>query len=382
MSVKRFSFLLLAICGILAESILAQETVPLEEIVEETSAEATQTGDPAPIPEPRVTGLLYTHPFYAFSVKLPSEDWQYLLDRETIATYNADALVVMIAPDLDLYSMIIIEELPDLSVEKYAEMVQPSLEDLVRISGEPFTLADLPAYRQVWEGKFDGIAMRFHYTLLAKEHYRMQIISWCAKSNWDESVESQFHSLGLSVTDLGPSMVRKEPPWFPPRQPAPEDIHTNSKLGFSVTKPSEAWTFITDRDEILSINAEASLVIQKGEEAFSMILIERLPDLSLSEYAGKVIPNLEGATLLEEVETTIGGLEARRRQWRGKFGEIRYDFFYALLADGENRIQIVSWAPTSKVDDNIRAQIRYIEDSFLTLGTASPSPEDDPLKTD
>ena len=373
--IRRWLVLLfLALAGTDSPSVQAQEAGILSEIVEESTQEEVEE-----IPAPKVSGNLYTNPFYGFSIKLPNEDWQYILDRETIDTFNSEALLVMTAPDLDLYSMVIIEKFPDVSIEDYAELVQPGLESLVRISGENLTLSELPSYRQVWEGTFDQIPMRFHYTLLEKEDYRIQIVSWCAKSNWTAEVESQFHSLGLNYVDLGPVRVLKQPPWTPPLEVSLEDIHTNHRHGFSISRPSASWTFVSDREELSAINPEATLVLHQNEEVFSMVLVERLPDLTLAEYSGKVSPSLEDASILGEEETMIHGLEARRRQWRGKFDGVRFDFLYTLLANGEDRIQIVSWCPTSMVDDNIRAQIRYIEESFTPLnlplspiGTESP----------
>ncbi|MCA9432651.1 MAG: hypothetical protein KC940_19210 [Candidatus Omnitrophica bacterium] len=342
-------------------SIRAQEPVPVPDVY---VWEATETED---LLEPQVRGDLYTHPVYNFNLKLPSEDWQYLLDRETIESFNADALVVMNAPDLDLYSMVIVEKLPDISIEDYADLVKPSLESLQRMSGEPLTISGLPAYRQAWEGLFDGIPMRFHYTLLAKGEYRIQIVSWCSKSDWSDVVENQFHALGLSFTDLGPARTLKEPLWVPPLSSAPGDVFTSQKYRFSIARPSVDWAFVTDREELNSINPDANLVMNKNDEVFSMVIVERLPDLSLTEYMGRVKPMLEGASLLGEEEAEVAGLDAWRRHWRGKFDEIQFDFFYTLLALGDYRIQIVSWCSTSMVTENVRNQIRYIEESFTPL---------------
>ncbi len=356
----------------------AQETSSLGEIAQEPEPGSDLVSDPLP----EVRGNQYTHPVYNFGLKLPTEDWKFVVDPQAINDFNPDALLVLTAPSFDLYSMVIVEKFPEASIENYAERVKPTLESLERESVSSLTIDGLPAYRQVWEGAYDGVPMRFHYTLIAKEEFRFQIVSWCAKSSWSYGVDNQFDSIGLGFTDLGPVVLPKEPQWTPPPIIGPSDVYSNNRSNFSIARPSNHWTFVTDREEVDMINPDATMAVHRDEEIFSMVIIETLPELSLSEFTGRVSPSLEDAALLGEEETTIHGLAARKRHWRGKFDDIRFDFFYTLIANGDDRIQIVSWCPTSMINDNFRNQIRYIEESFEPLVVPSPDADSTPPSVD
>lgn len=380
---RTLSVLLACLMGAVSLSGWSQNPSGLPEIVEEGHEESSpaEVGgedvfestdevaleDSAAL-EPRVEGLRYHNPEYGFALTLPNADWQFLIDREMVESYNEEALVVMNAPDLDLYSMVIVEELPDVSLGDYADMIQPSLEDLVLIADkEAVTAEGLPAWRMIWEGTYDDIGMRFHYTLLEKETYRIQIVSWCTRSIWDAGVEEQFEAIGESFESTGPAVTSEEA-WSPPAVIDEADRYENQRHSFSLVRPSPDWVFVVSREELNAINPNATVVVHLNDEIYSMVIVERLPDLTLAEYSGRVVPNLEGASLVEEEETTVGGIEARKRRWRGKFEDIPFDFFYTLLDIEGKKFQIVSWCSTARASENIRAQIRYIEESFAPLG--------------
>jgi hypothetical protein len=63
--------------GLSPLSVPSQDSDTLTEIIEETTVEGTTVEGTTLIPQPKVTGNLYTNPFYGFSVRLPNEDWQY-----------------------------------------------------------------------------------------------------------------------------------------------------------------------------------------------------------------------------------------------------------------------------------------------------------------
>lgn len=348
----------------------APEEAPPAEVGDDEVVESTDDAalDDSAALDPTVEGLRYHNPEYGFALTLPNADWQFLIDREMVESYNEEALVVMNAPDLDLYAMVIVEELPDVSLGDYADMIQPSLEDLVLIADkEAVTAEGLPAWRMIWEGTYDDIGMRFHYTLLEKETYRIQIVSWCTRSIWDAGVEEQFEAIGESFESTGPAVTSEEA-WSPPAVIDEADRYENQRHSFSLVRPSPDWVFVVSREELNAINPNATVVVHLNDEIYSMVIVERLPDLTLAEYSGRVVPNLEGASLVEEEETTVGGIEARKRRWRGKFEDILFDFFYTLLDIEGKKFQIVSWCSTAQASENIRAQIRYIEESFAPLG--------------
>jgi len=374
---KRIFRLLLAgaFCLGAIQSTSSQESANLAEIEEETDSV-----DILPPAQPLVNGNRYAHPVYNFGLTLPSEDWRFIVDQAEVEDFNAGALVVMNAPERNLFSMVIVEKFPDVTVEEYSERVKPSLENLEKQSSTSLTIADLPAFRRIWQGDFEGIPMRFHYTLIAKEDYRFQIVSWCAQEDWSYGVDNQFDAIGLGFEDLGPVAVPKETPWTPPSILGPTDIYIHDLYSFSITRPSPDWTFVTDPEGLASINSDATVAMHKNEEIFSMVIVENLPGVSLAEYAGMVTPSLEDAALLGEEETFIHGLEARKRRWRGKYDGIRFDFFYTLLANGDDRYQIVSWCATASANDNLRNQIEYIEESFEPLVILPPpQPPADPI---
>jgi len=155
------------------------------------------------------------------------------------------------------------------------------------------------------------------------------------------------------------------------------NLYLNKKYQFSLERPSADWHFITEQKDLKGLNSDATVALELEDRVYSMVIVEKLPGVSLEKYARLVTPSLEDIVLLSDEKAKISGLPARKRIWQGKHDELLFRFFCTLIARGDMRFQIVSWCVDSGVNKKVRDQIGFIENSFKILGpkTAPPSVE-------
>jgi rRNA maturation protein Nop10 len=168
-----------------------------------------QRGVPATVEEFLVLGNIYSNRPHRFSIERPDKSWRFITDKEEINALNPDATVAL-ESEGNVYSMVIVEQLPGVSLDKYAQLVSPSLDDLMLLADETGSVAGMPARKRVWQGRHNDLLFRFYYTLIAREETRFQIVSWSA----DEAItplvlaqirfiEDSFKSLSEAEEGLG-----------------------------------------------------------------------------------------------------------------------------------------------------------------------------------
>jgi len=169
------------------------------------------------------------------------------------------------------------------------------------------------------------------------------------------------------------------------------ELYVNAEYKFRLQRPSKAWTFITSSEELDRINEEAEVALRSDKGVYSMVIVERLPDTSLKEYVDAIKPSLEDLTKVADEEDTIAGFPGRKRVWVGAFEidngngtpvRTPYRFFYALVARGELKFQIISWCSEEVASLEVVQEIRTIQDSFAFVNPTSgnPPPKPSPLK--
>ena len=141
-----------------------------------------------------VLGNIYKNNKLNFQIERPNQDWEFMTERKDLVEFNPDATVAMMS-NKDVCSMVIIEDLPDVDLKGYADLVQPSLEDRVKLSQKDVTINDLNAIKIKWSGTTSGLPFIFYYTLVKYEKWRVQIVSWCVASNDTKETQIQIAAI-------------------------------------------------------------------------------------------------------------------------------------------------------------------------------------------
>ncbi|MCE7908681.1 MAG: hypothetical protein DYH02_10005 [Candidatus Omnitrophica bacterium COP1] len=176
----------------------------------------TQTPSPSAtaLPEP----IVFESEKYGFRIERPNESWRITTEPEELRSLNEDAVVAFESPE-GVFSMVILEHLPQVSLDEYVSAVSPDLENVELLSDEKGTLTGFPARKRVFRGTHNDLPFRFFYTLVAKGEDRMQIVSWCAESTLTEQLVKQINVLENSFGPYQPPSPapRKSPTRLPVR---------------------------------------------------------------------------------------------------------------------------------------------------------------------
>jgi hypothetical protein len=142
------------------------------------------------------------------------------------------------------------------------------------------------------------------------------------------------------------------------------NIYESEKHGFRIERPDQAWRMVTSPAELKELKEDAVVAFESPEGVYSMVLVEKLPQVPLDEYVNAVSPELEAVELISDEKGSLNRLPARKRVWRGRHQNIPFRFYYTLVAMGEYRIQIVSWCAENTLTEALVKQINLLEDSF------------------
>lgn len=170
------------------------------------------TGTPSPTPTVPPEPIVFESEKYGFRIERPDESWRITTDPEELKGLNEDAVVAFESPE-GVFSMVILEHLPQVALDDYVAAVSPDLENVELLSDEKGMLTGFPARKRVFRGTHNDLPFRFFYTLVAMGENRLQIVSWCAESTLTEQLVKQINMLENS---------------FGPYQPPPLDPRSRS----------------------------------------------------------------------------------------------------------------------------------------------------------
>ncbi|KXK31157.1 MAG: hypothetical protein UZ16_OP3001002979 [Candidatus Hinthialibacteria bacterium OLB16] len=107
----------------------------------------TQTPSPSAtaLPEP----IVFESEKYGFRIERPNESWRITTEPEELRSLNEDAVVAFESPE-GVFSMVILEHLPQVSLDEYVSAVSPDLENVELLSDEKGTLTGFPARKRVF----------------------------------------------------------------------------------------------------------------------------------------------------------------------------------------------------------------------------------------
>ena len=151
------------------------------------------------------------------------------------------------------------------------------------------------------------------------------------------------------------------------------NMYRNGRYGFQIERPSEKWRFLTKGKGLEDLNGDAAVGLESEDDVYSMVIAERMPGVSLEDFAKLVEPELEGRVLVYRDEVTINGVKAIKLKWSVEGEGIPFRFYYTVVAHGDLRFQIVSWCVAGSDTPSTRVQFAAIENSFRLLSRPKAS---------
>ncbi|MBI1884308.1 MAG: zinc ribbon domain-containing protein [Chlamydiae bacterium] len=143
------------------------------------------------------------------------------------------------------------------------------------------------------------------------------------------------------------------------------NVYKNKTYQFQIEKPTEAWSFLTD-EALNEFNKEAT-VAMRSENVYSMVIVDKMPNVSLKDYEEIVSPDLEGLEKVYEQETEVSGQKGLKIKWSGKFHKLPLYYYYTLVESGNLKFQIIAWCYSGNDTDQTQAEVLGIENSFKIL---------------
>ena len=143
------------------------------------------------------------------------------------------------------------------------------------------------------------------------------------------------------------------------------NIYKNAKWSFRVDKPSDTWIFKTGKDAA-SIN-DAAVVVMTDRNAYSMIIPEDMPNMTLKDYENLVTPKLTNKQLVARKEISSNGVPGIMDEFDGDFENGQITWKMSVFKNGDNFYQVHCWA-LKQVFNKYRKECDLITQSFKIKG--------------
>jgi hypothetical protein len=147
-----------------------------------------------------VAGLTYKNKRLNFQIEAPNVNWRIVTATEQLKGINPLATLAMLAGNR--YTVVILEHLPDMPLEKYAEFAKPKGSLVKKLSEEKTRIHDQDAIKRRWSLALNGVPVVFHYTVLAHGEYRCQVVGWCAAGDETPEVRTELQAIQDSFRPL------------------------------------------------------------------------------------------------------------------------------------------------------------------------------------
>ncbi len=142
------------------------------------------------------------------------------------------------------------------------------------------------------------------------------------------------------------------------------NIYNNKEWNFRIEKPSEEWKFLTGK-EATDFNQDAILVIE-GKDAYGMVIVEKMTDITLKEYEKLVLPKLDNAQVASTKLVKKGEYDGTIAEVEGSYEGAKIKWKMAIYKKSDNFYQLHCWGMASSYE-KYKQECDIIIDSFKKL---------------
>lgn len=132
------------------------------------------TGEPDG--DERILGNVYVHARFGFAIEAPDESWQ-ILKRRAAREMLPSAMVAMTGEPAR-NAVVIVRDLPGVTLAEFAAMTQPELQDSAVSGLEERTIEERPALVRTVRGRRQGVELVFRVLVTQNGTRRIQVAAW------------------------------------------------------------------------------------------------------------------------------------------------------------------------------------------------------------
>ena len=255
---------------------------------------------------------------YCFELRIDDDRWQILNEASAQRTLP-DCIAGIVAPNGRM-GMVIVEPLPEGTLEDYRQLVRASIGELMTVEDEKkIEFRGLPAYRIQIVGTVSGTQFRFVKVILLHKGFGYQVAAWGLGSEVDAQ-GGQLEAL-IETFRLTEGVPRIRVNEFRVNHyddvgiEVKDGVFRSSISGVSLSPPDD-WRLILGTElKTLNPDAEIGWAHEEGS-VYGFVLTEPIEDASAADY----LTEIDQATL-EELRVSYGTLTPQRSVRWSLFGE-------------------------------------------------------------
>jgi TM2 domain-containing membrane protein YozV len=313
---------------------------------------------------------------YGFELKRPSAEWTFLKEGE-IKKINPDASVGLYHTKRRIFSIVIAEDAPNLTLEDFASLTMQNLavENRNLVYEREIAHSSGRAIQGRITGEIDGMKFTYLITVFKNEGFCYQVISWwnteMAKNAANE-VDPVHRNFGF-IHGVKPKVRRVKGlsklsgiGWT-----VDNGVYKNGIYGFRYDLPEAGWRFM-DNVELKNINPDGMLgLVHEQAGIYAVVLAEKLGAMTPVQYERIITDNFAQTNKVEARKhgnITISGSEVALHIFENVSMEnVNWDYSIATTTHDDFGCEIAAWWYSSKRDEALD-RIEELHSGFLWLG--------------
>lgn len=140
--------------------------------------------------EERILGNVYTNGALGFRIECPNDGWQILKGRSARELHEKAAMVMTGEPAI--FALVMGKEMPDTTLEQFADQVKPALKPLAIVEEEKRTVDGRPALVRTFRGKRQESEFAFRILVAADGARRFQVVCWTLQETYDGAGKAEI----------------------------------------------------------------------------------------------------------------------------------------------------------------------------------------------
>lgn len=145
------------------------------------------------------------------------------------------------------------------------------------------------------------------------------------------------------------------------------NMYKNADNGFQIEIPNDNWSFIQPGKALEDLHTDASIGLKSTDDAYCIVVVERMPAVDLQSYCQLITPELENKVLVSQRQLQLDDKEALSLIWVGELSDVSFHIYNTVVKHDELFFQIVSWMSGGNDNDELKAEIEAIVSSFRLI---------------
>lgn len=363
------SLLLVAECGKSDPPVPPRPVVSRPPLVKKTAAVEPRepVGPPASPENPQVIrGNLFEDYHYAFTLRKPSQAWQFRAE-EKARRLNPDAVMAVFNASTKGFFAVVPERIADSTLEKYVDLffTNPVLAQAEAGERRNLQVDGRPAVQFEMKARTQGLEFSYFITLIRNGNFYYQLWGWSHASRFNDC------RAGLKAIAGTIDFAEDRKPLIRAPQSVLEalgvdwriskGIYSNASYGFRLVPP-DGWRLMERTELETSAPDAAAGLVYPDPVIYQNYVVETVGSVDEEEFIRSLLKNLESELGLEgrkpEISPKeIAGEKAVERLYRRTdlVGAAPYDFCVLSFFRKGLFFRVQTWWQSSQSEEGLRA---------------------------